>query len=217
MIFNDGDRIVFAGDSVTDMDSVKPLGENCFDNLGKGYVRVIDSMISTWYPEINVRITNAGVSGNSSRDLLARFDSDVVSLNADYVSICIGINDVWRQFDAPTITNWIVSLEEYEKNVETMILKVINKVKGVFLLSPYIIEPLREDAMRKRMDEYVAVCKKLAEKYSLIYVDFQSMFENYCKYKHSAYIAWDRIHPNQKGSTLMAKAFLEKCDFDFNK
>ena len=30
-------------------------------------------------------------------------------------------------------------------------------------------------------------------------------------------IAWDRVHPNQVGSMLMAKAFLEQCDFDFNK
>ena len=39
---------------------------------------------------------------------------------------------------------------------------------------------------------------------------------DYCKYRHSSYIAWDRIHPNQVGSTLMAREFLKYCDFDYN-
>ena len=34
MIFEHHDRIVFAGDSVTDMGSVRPVGEGLFDNLG---------------------------------------------------------------------------------------------------------------------------------------------------------------------------------------
>lgn len=216
MIFKKYDKIVFAGDSVTDMDAVKPIGEGVSDNLGKGYVRVIDSMLSAWYPELNIRVVNAGFSGNSSRDLLKRFDTDVVDLNPDWVSICIGINDVWRQFDLPYITEWHVSVEEYEKNVEEMILRIKDKVKGVFIMSPYIIEPLREDAMRKRMDEYVAVCEKLSKKYGCEYIDLQLLFENYCKVQHSSYIAWDRIHPNQKGATLIAKTFLDHCGFDYN-
>ena len=35
MIFDDYDRIVFAGDSVTDMESACPVGEGLFDNLGR--------------------------------------------------------------------------------------------------------------------------------------------------------------------------------------
>ena len=66
------------------------------------------------------------------------------------------------------------------------------------------------------MNEYVEICRKLAEKHGCIYVDFQKMYEDYCKIRHSSYIAWDRIHPNQIGATLMAKHFLEKCDFDYN-
>jgi septal ring factor EnvC (AmiA/AmiB activator) len=41
MIFQDLDRIVFAGDSVTDMGSVNPVGEGLYDNLGHSYVRVL--------------------------------------------------------------------------------------------------------------------------------------------------------------------------------
>ena len=34
MIFEPMDRIVFAGDSVTDMGSAQPVGEGLFDNVG---------------------------------------------------------------------------------------------------------------------------------------------------------------------------------------
>lgn len=145
MILENMDRIVFAGDSVTDMGSVNPVGEGLFDNVGRSYVRIIENMLAVYYPEIKVRVTNSGISGNTSRDLLARFDRDVVELNPDWVSICIGINDVWRQFDSPAITDSHVLPDEYEKNVEDMIMRVKDKVKGIFILSPYIIEPNKED------------------------------------------------------------------------
>lgn len=217
MIFENMDRIVFAGDSVTDMGSVNPVGEGLFDNVGHGYVRVIENLLAACYPEINLRVTNSGISGNTSRDLLNRFDRDVVQLHPDWVSICIGINDVWRQFDSPAIPEAQVMPDEYKANLEAMIRGVKGQVKGVFILSPYIMEPSREDMMRKRMDEYVKICRDLAEKYDCVFVDFQKMYEDYCKIRHSCFVAWDRIHPNQIGATLMAREFLGKCGFDFNR
>ena len=216
MIFKNMDRIVFAGDSVTDMGSAQPVGEGLFDNVGRSYVRVIENMLAAYYPEIKIRVTNSGISGNTSRDLLERFERDVTLLNPDWVSICIGINDVWRQFDSPAMPDIQVFPDEYEKNIEKMILAVKNKVKGIFILSPYYMEPNTEDMMRAKMTEYVNICKKLSEKYECIFVNFQEMYDRYCKIRHSSYIAWDRVHPNQIGATLMAKEFLSKCDFDYS-
>lgn len=215
MIFKDYDRIVFAGDSVTDMGSAQPVGEGLKDNVGRSYVRIVENMLSAFYPEVRVRVTNAGIGGNTSRDLLERFERDVVALDPDWVSICIGINDVWRQFDTPAMPDYQVMPEEYEENLEKMIAMIPKKVKGVFILTPYYMEPNRADKMRARMDEYVAICKKLAEKHGFTLVDFQKAYEDYCKIRHSSYIAWDRVHPNQIGATLMARAFLKACDFDY--
>jgi len=215
MIFSDLDRIVFAGDSVTDMGSAQPVGEGLFDNLGRGYVRVIENMLSVYYPDVRVRVTNSGISGNTSRDLLQRFDRDVVELNPNWVSICIGINDVWRQFDSPAMPDCWVLPDEYEKNVEKMILSVKDKVKGIFILTPYYMEPNKNDKIRARIGEYVEICKNLAERYDCRLVDFQNMYDKYCSIRHSSYIAWDRVHPNQVGATLMAREFLKQCEFDY--
>ena len=129
MIFNNFDRIVFAGDSVTDMGSVQPVGEGLFDNVGHGYVRIVKSMLAAFYPEIYLRVTNSGISGDTSRDLLTRFERDVIGLKPDWVSICIGINDVWRQFDSPAITDTHVLPDEYV----TICSKLSEKYECIFV------------------------------------------------------------------------------------
>lgn len=217
MILEDLDRIVFAGDSITDMGSGNPVGEGLFDSLGHGYVRVVENMLAAYYPELRIRVTNSGIGGNTSRTLLERFDRDVIDLKPSWVSICIGVNDVWRQFDCPAMLDSQVMPEEYSENLEAMILKSKQVAKGVFILSPFIIEHNREDWMRKRMDEYVAISKELSKKHGCIFVDMQAMFEKYCSVRYSEYLAWDRIHPNQVGATLMANEFLKKCDFDYSR
>ena len=145
MIFENMDRLVFAGDSVTDMGSMQPVGEGRGENVGQGYVRILENMFATWYPEIKLRITNSGMSGNTSRNLLARFQRDVLDLNPDWVSICIGINDVWRQFDSLAFHEAHTSLETYEANLEAMVAKIKGKVKGN--LSGYLYKTTRRSPM----------------------------------------------------------------------
>lgn len=215
MIFQSGDRIVFAGDSVTDMGSANPVGEGLNDSVGRSYVRIIENMLSAFYPEVMTRVTNSGISGNTSRDLLARWERDVLNLHPQWVSICIGINDVWRQFDTPALTERAVQPDEYERNLSAMLETLTGRVKGVFLMTPYYMEPCRADRMRVRMDEYGTVCRRLAQKYGCIFIDLQAMFDRYFTYRHSSYIAWDRVHPNQIGATLIAREFLSHAAFDY--
>lgn len=216
MIFENYDRVVFAGDSVTDMGSVQPVGEGLFENMGRGFPRVIENMVYAVYPELNIRFTNSGISGNTSKDLLERFSRDVLDLRPQWISICIGINDVWRQFDTPAMPDYAVTPEEYEKNLREMIEASQKIAKGVILATPYYMEPNKTDFMRAKMQEYVDICARLAEEYGCIFVDFQSMYDRFFRYKHSSLIAWDRVHPNQIGATLMAKEWLSKCGFDYD-
>ena len=217
MIFKHMDRIVFAGDSVTDMESAQPVGEGLFENVGKSYVRIVENMLAAFYPEIYLRVTNSGISGNTSRDLLQRFDRDVVSLKPDWVSICIGINDVWRQFDSPAMLDHQVGPEAYADNLTDMIRRAKAQCRGVIVCTPYYMEPNRTDPMRSRMDTYARLCRRITKDEDCVLVDFQELFDSYATYHHSAYLSWDRVHPNQIGATLMARRWLETCGADFSK
>lgn len=215
MLFSQNDRIVFAGDSVTDMGSNNNVGgvaDPC-----RGYVRIVENLLAAAYPDMPVHVINAGISGDTSSVLLGRFDRDVVAHNPEWVSILIGINDVWRQFDRPHIPEQQVPPEQYESNLNAMLDKLEGKVRGVFLMTPFYIEPDRTEPLRARTDEYCAICRRVAEQRGGIFVDIQGMFERYCGIRHSSYIAWDRVHPNAVGGTLIAREFLKHCGFDFNR
>lgn len=209
MLFKKNDTIVFIGDSISDFDRKRPVGEGLFGAWGTSYVANVGSFLSCTYPQLSLRIKNLGISGNQVRDLDARWQTDVMDQNPDWVSVLIGINDVWRQFDSPTMPETHVSLDEYEQTYESLIVRTLPHVKGMILMTPFFMEPNRGDAMRARMDEYGAVVKKLADKYNLVFVDLQAGWDWLFQYMHPCNIAWDRIHPNSIGHMHIAKQFLK--------
>ena len=217
MLFEKNQRIVFMGDSVTDFGRMRPIGEGLHDGVGTGYVRVIHSMINGFYPELGLRISNMGISGNNILDLEKRWQSDCLELKPDWVSICIGINDVWRFFDSPDIYDLHVSEEVYEKTYRKIIEKTKPIVKGIILMTPYYMEPEKNDSMRAKMDVYGGIVKKLSEEYNCISIDTQLVFDKYLKLRHSSFVAWDRVHPNHVGALLIANEFLKKTGFDYER
>ena len=220
MKIQNGQRLVFIGDSVTD------AGRNCsggtpseglFNPLGTGYPHIVSGLLNAVYPERLIRITNAGNSGNTILDLKKRWQTDVIDLKPDWLSIMIGINDVWRQFDMPQIPETHVSPEVYEATLRELITTTKPLLTGgIVLMTPYYVETNTDDAMRARMDEYGAICAKIAAETGVIFVDTQKVFNKLLEHNHSAYIAWDRVHPNVYGQTALARAFLKAIDFDFD-
>lgn len=208
MILTKNAKIVFAGDSVTDDGRKYPVGEG--DGLGNGYVSLIDTFLAVDYPELNLHLVNMGIGGNTSRDLLARWETDINALNPDYAVVLIGINDVWRQFDSPAIPKRAVLPDEYEKNLN----KICDNTKAnLIFMTPYYLETNEKDAMRKRTDEYATICKKVANDRNIPVIDLQAAFENILQYRYPAYITWDRVHPGRIGSMIIARAFLNKIGY----
>lgn len=206
MLLKKGMRIVFAGDSVTDDSRSRPEGEGRGNSLGLGYVHMTDAMLTVDYPELFIRCTNRGIGGNTSRDLLARWEEDVTALKPDLVVLCIGINDVWRQFDCTVQTDWAVSPEEYRRNLNVM---ADHTTVPMVWMTPYYLEPNPADAMRARMDEYGAICKEEAAKRGIPCIDLQAAFAPLLCHRYPASITWDRIHPGFTGSLVISRALME--------
>lgn len=213
MLFDQNDKILFIGDSISDYERTRPVGEGLFNAWGRSYVADVGSLLGCMYPEMHLRIVNMGISGNQCRDLEARWQTDVFDQNPDWVSVLIGINDVWRQFDSPEIKEQHVSPEDFRTCYERLIKSTLPRVKGMILMTPYFMEPNRDDLMRRRMDEYGAITKELAEKYHLTLVDLQAGWDKLFQHMHPMNIAWDRVHPNQIGCMYIAKQFLSAIGF----
>lgn len=217
LFIQDKETIVFTGDSVTDAGRKRPLGEGLWEGTGTGFVRQVENAIVAFYPERMIRIINTGCSGNDSKQLLDRFQTDVIDLKPNYAVITIGFNDVWRFFDEPTVFSEHVQLGEYKANVQKMLdMCKEAKIKAI-LMTPYYMELNLKDPMRIKMDEYRKEYMELAKKNGVDCIDLQKVFDDYCAKRYTSFITWDRIHPNHVGSTLICTEFLKYAGFDFDR
>lgn len=216
MLFSAHDTLVIAGDSVTDADRVRPAGEGLFNAHGMGYVREITGYFDALYPQLDLRVINRGNGGNTSLDLKARWEQDVLGANPDWVAVMIGVNDVWRQFDCPHIKEWHLTVEQYREALTWMIETTLPRVKGMILMTPYYLEPNRKDPMRAELDKRSAVVRELAAQYRLPLADTQAAFDKLMEHIYPATITWDRVHPNQIGCAAICKTFMDAVGFDFN-
>src|SRR5689334_2572194 len=124
-------RIVCMGDSITQM------GES-----PGGYVWLIRHFLNAIYPQQQIEVVNAGVSGHKSTDMLARFQRDVIDKKPDLVTISVGVNDVWHGFyDNHPLGNGPrgVRLEDYKRNVDEMVRRATSAGARVIVLSTTVI------------------------------------------------------------------------------
>lgn len=213
MLIQPGSKLVMIGDSITDCSRTRPVGEGLFEALGKGYVSQVDALLQATAPDMRIRVVNMGTSGNTVRDLQARWQTDVFDLSPDWLSLMIGINDVWRQFDSPLQTEWSVPPEEYERTLSELVSSTLPRVKGLVLMTPYFIEPNLSDGMRARMDEYSNIVRSLSKRHQTVLVDTQAAFDRVLRSMHPMTLAWDRVHPNAIGHMVISRAFLDAVGY----
>jgi len=205
-------HLVMIGDSVTDCNRARPVGEGNSDALGDGYVSEINALLLAAYPARAVRITNMGISGNTVRDLAARWETDVLALKPDWLSVMIGINDVWRHFDAFRKSE-AVPPEEFARTYGILLARARPRLQGLVLMTPYYLEPLKADPMRRRMDDFGAIVRQLAAAHDALLVDTQAAFDRILAHHPSTVLSADRVHPNRMGHMILARAFLDAVDY----
>ena len=196
-------KLIMIGDSITD------CGRSRKEKLGNGYVNLIDGQLKFAHVEQGIQVVNKGVSGNTVRDLKKRWKHDVLDLKPDWLSVMIGINDVWQQMD-----NWMpleecVSIKEYDHTLDEIISTVSLSLSGLVLMTPYVLESNLSDPMRVMMDDYGAVAQNIAKKYKAIFIDTQALFDEILRDRDVAELSGDRVHLNIDGHTILAHAFLE--------
>lgn len=206
-------KLLFIGDSITDAGRKRPVAEGLFDPLGNGYVAMANALLNAAYPDRPVRVVNTGCSGDTVRSLKGRWQTDVLDLKPDWLSVMIGTNDVWRQFDSPLFPEAGVPPEEYEKTLDELVVTTKPLLKGMVLMTPFYLEPLSDDAMRARMDQYGKIVLAIAKRNGVIGVDTQATFDRALKHQHSSALSWDRVHPNSVGHMMLARTFLDAVGF----
>lgn len=204
MLFTKGDTVLFTGDSITDCGRARPVGKH--GGLGGGYVSILDRYIQERVPDNGLRILNTGIGGHKVTDLAARWQTDVIDLKPDWLSIFVGINDVYHQFSRGRVE---VGPELYRGTYEQLIGAVLPSLKGLILATPYLLETDMQDPIRVRMDQYAVIVRDLARTYGAGLVETQKAFDVFMQANPGTMLAEDRVHPNRTGHTIIADAFAE--------
>ena len=125
-------HILFQGDSITDAGR----GRENFEVMGTGYPHLIKAYLNAREPQAYT-FSNRGISGNRIVDLYARIKADIINLRPDFMSILIGVNDVWHEFSGKNG----VSAEKYEKIYSMLIEEVKAELPDlrIVIMEPFVL------------------------------------------------------------------------------
>jgi len=169
----DEHRVVFMGNSIT-------------EHWRKGFF--VD----------NPTFINRGISGQTTPQMLIRFQQDVIDLNPETVVILAGINDIAHNTGPTTIDmieNNIISMSELAlaNNINVILCSVLPA--NVFMWRPEI-KPA------DKVIELNSLIASYAKSKSLTYVDYYSAMVDESKGLHDD-LGNDGVHPNAKGYGIM--------------
>ncbi|RLQ96310.1 SGNH/GDSL hydrolase family protein [Falsibacillus albus] len=203
MIFKPNDRLLFIGDSITESGRFQDG-----DGIGNGYVRMIRNYLIAEYGVLELEVLNKGVSANRVTDLAERWKEDVIAMKPDWVSISIGINDVWRQLDSPYIDQ--VSVEKFEAIYRGLLRETQEKTcAGLILMEPTVIMENIHSPGNKMLKGYTSSIHKLANEYNAILIPTHQKFLKRISKNEELQLTTDGVHMTKDGNRLMAETWLD--------
>lgn len=170
-------RVVFMGDSIT-------------DGWGRKY--------GQFFP--GKPYVNRGISGQTTPQMLVRFQPDVIALKPKAVVILAGTNDIAGNTGPE-------SLEDIESNMRSMVeLAQRNDIKVVLSSVMPVCDYIKPQLDRRPMEKIIALnewMKNYAKQEKLIYLDyFTPMLDDKQLFKKE--LTYDGLHPNEAGYAVMA-------------
>ena len=141
---------------------------------------------------LKVKVINASVSGDTSAGGLNRIDWTINEKNIDIILLGLGANDMLRG----------ISPNETEKNLEEIIIKILNK-KIQIVIAGMIAPDSHGDDYKNEFDK---IFKRLSIKYELDFIPF--LLDGVAL--NPDLNLDDGIHPNEKGVIVISKNIEKK-------
>jgi lysophospholipase L1-like esterase len=187
-----GQSIAFLGDSITD---------NGW-NQTTGYVRLVVSGLQV--AGVTVTPVPAGVSGNTSQDMLARLTRDVLSKKPDWMTLSCGVNDVWHGVNG-------VPLDQYKINITSIVDQAQAAGIKVMIMTSTPIDEDPTNANNTKLADYNNFLKQLAAQDNLPLADVGAAMANVYMIHPGPthYLTVDGVHPIGLGNEVMAIGILK--------
>jgi acyl-CoA thioesterase I len=202
------DQLPFAPGS-----SVVGLGDSITDDL-QSWFEILGQMLVIRRPRDEIRLINAGISGDTTANATSRF-LEVVMERPDWVICMLGTNDARRHGLSPTKP--LVSLEETHQNLGMLrhFAASQTQARWVWMTPTPVIEAqiprhflLGPGQMRWKNEQLAAIADLIRQMPEPV-VDLQAAF-GYPQPTSPALLLPDGLHPALEGQKVIARALVER-------
>ena len=195
-------KILFQGDSITDWGRDR----NDIHNLGNGYPKYAAKFLAEKYTDIDFEFIDLGISGNQTKDLVARLDTDFIDIQPDIVSILIGINDTWHHAEQK---DWIPN-EVFEERYRTVLTAIKEKTNAkIMMMEPFLIPTEDKAFFREDLAPKIEIIRKLAREFADIYLPTDGLLASAFIGDDPLSYAADGVHPTAKGAEFIGMLYCE--------
>lgn len=207
--------ILFQGDSITDCCRSRDNDSFLAHKLGTGYPFLVAGTLDADEPG-QYDFYNRGVSGNRIVDVYARIKMDILNLKPDYMSILIGINDVWHEIDQKNG----VDAPKFERMYGMLVEEIKEALPDIrmMVLEPFVLpgaatvstaqQPHRYETFRRQTELRAAAAKSVAQRYGLTFVPLMKLFDEAAERNAPDRLLADGVHPNPAGHELIKREWL---------
>ena len=183
------------------------------DSIAYGYSDLekggwVDRLKTRYLLEDGISFYNLGVSGDTTDDLLKRFDNEAETREPSIIIFAIGINDsVYLKKE----NKFRVLKEKFKDNVFSLIIKSRKHANDIVFIGA---NPVDEDKVtpipwdpqanknyyNKNIKKYNRILNDIVKEENLIFIDIYNEFLKNTDYKK---LLHDGLHPNSQGHQLI--------------
>lgn len=210
---NDGDTLVFLGDSIT---------HQCL------YTQYVEDYFYTRYPDRRIHFHNAGVSGDKATHALRRFERDVAAFKPKYVTILLGMNDgTYRHFEHEIFG-------EYERDMSKLMDQLEELGTTTIAMGPSMYDSRVARSKPPRWLKDQEQIKLATRYYNAVLAFYGTWLRDEATHRGMGYVDMlsplgqittqvrleepdftvipDAVHPDANGQAIMAFAILEQMN-----
>jgi lysophospholipase L1-like esterase len=179
------------------------IGEGYYDSKNGGWVAQLNQFLKT--PNEKLHIYNCSISGESTREVLARFDVEIEARGSKTIIFALGINDSWYFNNDKNKPN--VSLNNFKENINLLISKCKERKATIIFIGPTMVDeskvmpvPWRTEVFfdNKNIQKYNQTIKEICKEYKLTFIETYSLLQK-------EDLSRDGLHPNTTGHIKIFK------------
>ena len=195
VLVEDGEKIVFLGDSITRLGGEK-----------NGYIDLVIRGLEIAGVR-NVGKMPAGWDGQNAGDMLGRIGGLIGNPDVKFITISCGVNDIWGY-------DWGrgVQLEEFRRNVRRMYDKAAASGVTVIAMTPTLIREEPDNEYNRLLDPFADVIRDEAKRRGLPLADCRAAEIEALKAfppDSGRHFTYDGVHPVWEGHKLIARELLK--------